>query len=215
MNGLRRIYSSISGPCMHDIRRLFTSNVRPIITYACGAWFIERGDKIDPNDRNPPCQAHSLPFMPFGIAQRHIDILDSLQSACLWSVSGSYYNVPGRVLEKEIFVHSIQIYLRTAAAASRARTVHTSTSKMLESRRTETLQPHCILRRAALAVDDSARKRMPEEDQPTTDEAWAVSRKRVELIREICHEKATQQNSALWDFYRIKYEKKIPINLQP
>ncbi|KAF4478276.1 hypothetical protein CGGC5_v014021 [Colletotrichum fructicola Nara gc5] len=71
---LKRISSSVMGPNLIDMRRLYITSVRPIITYACACWFVLADGK----------------GQQFRITKKLIARLDRLQRECLVNISGAY-----------------------------------------------------------------------------------------------------------------------------
>ncbi|KAF5517530.1 putative RNA-directed DNA polymerase from transposon X-element [Colletotrichum aenigma] len=106
---LKRISSSVMGPNLIDMRRLYITSVRPIITYACACWFVLADGK----------------GQPFRITKKLIARLDRLQRECLVEISGAYSQTPVMVLQKELNIEPIEVALHRIATAHRVRNTNT------------------------------------------------------------------------------------------
>ncbi|KAF5714860.1 hypothetical protein FMUND_7241 [Fusarium mundagurra] len=104
---MKRISGSTWGPDMYAIRQYYLTLIRPVITYACGAWFIKQREGV------------STP-LHFGLNKKVIGRLQSLQSECLRFVSGAYGCVAGTLLEKELFIENMWSILHSQATLQRA-----------------------------------------------------------------------------------------------
>ncbi|KAF3799822.1 Retrovirus-related Pol polyprotein [Colletotrichum gloeosporioides] len=106
---LKRISSSVMGPNLIDMRRLYITSVRPIITYACACWFVLADGK----------------GQQFRITKKLIARLDRLQRECLVNISGAYNQTPVMVLQKELNIEPIEVALHRIAMAHRVRNTNT------------------------------------------------------------------------------------------
>ncbi|KAF4907992.1 putative RNA-directed DNA polymerase from transposon X-element [Colletotrichum viniferum] len=106
---LKRISSSVMGPNLIDMRRLYITSVRPIITYACACWFVLADGK----------------GQQFRITKKLIARLDRLQRECLVEISGAYSQTPVMVLQKELNIQPIEVALHRIATAHRVRNTNT------------------------------------------------------------------------------------------
>ncbi|KAH9236382.1 hypothetical protein K456DRAFT_1945665 [Colletotrichum gloeosporioides 23] len=106
---LKRISSSVMGPNLIDMRRLYITSVRPIITYACACWFVLADGK----------------GQQFRITKKLIARLDRLQRECLVEISGAYNQTPVMVLQKELNIEPIEVALHRIATAHRVRNTNT------------------------------------------------------------------------------------------
>ncbi|PNP82879.1 hypothetical protein FNYG_03757 [Fusarium nygamai] len=104
---MKRISGSTWGPDMYAIRQYYLTLIRPVITYACGAWFIKQREGV------------STP-LHFGLNKKLIGRLQSLQSECLRFVSGAFGCVAGTLLEKELFIENMWSILHSQATLQRA-----------------------------------------------------------------------------------------------
>ncbi|EQB44609.1 hypothetical protein CGLO_16629 [Colletotrichum gloeosporioides Cg-14] len=106
---LKRISSSVMGPNLIDMRRLYITSVRPIITYACACWFVLADGK----------------GQQFRITKKLIARLDRLQRECLVNISGAYNQTPVMVLQKVLNIEPIEVALHRIAMAHRVRNTNT------------------------------------------------------------------------------------------
>ncbi|KAG5794596.1 hypothetical protein H9Q69_006358 [Fusarium xylarioides] len=104
---MKRISGSTWGPDMYAIRQYYLALIRPVITYACGAWFIKQREGVSTR-------------LNFGLNKKLIGRLQSLQSECLRFVSGAFGCVAGTLLEKELFIENMWSILHSQATLQRA-----------------------------------------------------------------------------------------------
>jgi hypothetical protein len=95
------------GPNLKKMRLLFLSKIRPVFTYACGAWFIrkERGDSK----------------VSYQINNKQMKRLEDVYTFCLRKISGAFYRTAPQVLEKEMFIENIWTVLYSQATLQRAK----------------------------------------------------------------------------------------------
>ena len=178
------------------MRLIYTSTIRPMITYACGAWFFESRD-ISDDEKNP-----KSPISKFSISQTNIDKLERLQAACLRFITGSYARSPREPLEKEMFIDSIQIYLSRMASSYRTRVVYTPTARALADVWTNQLHPYSVLRHHALKADNDIKHLFFAQHHIHANQRWEMPRQRSKAIARYFEQKAFRESSALWDCYR-------------
>ncbi|KAF5530693.1 hypothetical protein FPHYL_14043 [Fusarium phyllophilum] len=104
---MKRISGSTRGPDMYAIRQYYLALIRPVITYACGAWFIKQREGVSTR-------------LNFGLNKKLIGRLQSLQSECLRFVSGAFGCVAGTLLEKELFIENMWSILYSQATLQRS-----------------------------------------------------------------------------------------------
>ncbi|KAI1047149.1 hypothetical protein LB505_010119 [Fusarium chuoi] len=104
---MKRISGSTWGPDMYAIRQYYLTLIRPVITYACGAWFIKQREGVSTR-------------LNFGLDKKVIGRLQSLQSECLRFVSGAFGCVAGTLVEKELFIENMWTILHSRASLQRA-----------------------------------------------------------------------------------------------
>ncbi|KAF4977138.1 hypothetical protein FDECE_18391 [Fusarium decemcellulare] len=196
MRYLRRIAGATWGPSLVRMRQLYAMKIRPIITYACGAWFVF---------------SHQVQFI-WSLSKQQIHQLERLQHRCLrWvAAAGAFGNTCGKVLEKELHIESLEVLLDRLAMTQRA-TVLESPEHMLlvfirgrprPGRDARTHPYHeldafaSVLRAAALMHlvsvngEEDSRKR------------WANPIGRDAVIRAYAKQEATVRSAERWDQYR-------------
>ncbi|KAL7765738.1 hypothetical protein ACKLNR_003654 [Fusarium oxysporum f. sp. zingiberi] len=104
---MKRISGSTWGPDMYAVRQYYLTLIRPVITYACGAWFIKLHKCVSTR-------------LNFGLSTKVIDRLQSLQSECLRFVSGAFGRVAGILIEKELAIEGVWTILHSQATLQRA-----------------------------------------------------------------------------------------------
>ncbi|GJC99064.1 zinc knuckle [Colletotrichum higginsianum] len=118
MGWLKRMSTSVSGPNLHSMRHLYLTSVRPIISYACAAWFTLSAD----------------PKNPYPLKDGLIQRLDTLQTNCLRSIAGAFKTTSNLPLHKELNIPPIAVYLQEKATAHRARNYESDDYKLLLSK---------------------------------------------------------------------------------
>ena len=85
------------------MRRLYLTNIRPKLTYACATWFL----------RDPAAIGR--------LNNELVEKLERVQYQCLMQVAGAFSQTPGEYLLKELNIEPLEIHLRRCALAARAR----------------------------------------------------------------------------------------------
>lgn len=109
MKYLKRICKAHGGARLRTMRRLYLSKIRPIISYGCGAWFLDK-DMVRGN-------------LPFRLNKTCIEKLESIQYKCLVQISGAMEKTSRAMLQKELCIDSIQVFLGCQARAFHARSM--------------------------------------------------------------------------------------------
>ncbi|KAF4434882.1 hypothetical protein FACUT_7542 [Fusarium acutatum] len=109
---MKLISGSTSGPVMYAIRQNYLTLIRPVITYAYGAWFIKQCEGVSTR-------------LNFGLNKKVIDHLQSLQPECLRFVSDAFGCVAGILLKKELFIENMWTILHSQATLQRAMNLNT------------------------------------------------------------------------------------------
>ncbi|KAM0340115.1 hypothetical protein ACHAPU_010607 [Fusarium lateritium] len=104
------------------MRRFYVTKIRPVITYACGAWFVARRR----NDRST---------LSWSITMAQLEKLDALQAFCLRRISGAFGNTPIELLEKELHIEDIWTVLYTQATVQRAKSLLSPDQRLAVARR--------------------------------------------------------------------------------
>ncbi|OBS26020.1 hypothetical protein FPOA_06551 [Fusarium poae] len=106
---LSLISGATYGPPLTAMRVLFLTKVRPVMTYACGAWFVRRG----------PYDA----YIYRQITKGQMEKLEKAHTFSLRRISGAFGNTAGEILEKELFIPNIWSELHAQATVQRAKSL--------------------------------------------------------------------------------------------
>ncbi|KAF5648576.1 hypothetical protein F52700_892 [Fusarium sp. NRRL 52700] len=98
------------GPNLKTMRLFFISKIRPVFTYACGAWFIRR-EREEKKINN----------ISYQINDKQMKRLEDAYTFCLRKISGAFYHTAPQILEKEMFVENIWTVLHSQATLQRAK----------------------------------------------------------------------------------------------
>ena len=185
MARLKPVSGSIFGPKLDDMRTLYMTSVRPLISYACGAWYTE---------------GHAWSIHPLLIAE-----LEKIQHECLLTIAGAYKSTEYDVLLKELCIDSVGIYLRRTAAAFRARSINTPLDEMLRARRngvndTVVDHPYKLGDLTARLLLDSVRLRTA-----TVEPEFTKQTRLANAIKSATQEDAFSESSARWTRFRREY----------
>lgn len=104
----RHISRTQTGPKLSHMRQLYAAKVLPIFAYACGAWYIPRGE----------CTNYAL-------NAGYMERLEQINNDCVFDVSGAMWGTNSEILLKELHVHRISIFLEKTAISQRARELDT------------------------------------------------------------------------------------------
>ncbi|KAF4953635.1 hypothetical protein FGADI_5971 [Fusarium gaditjirri] len=107
MGYMRFISGPTWGPNLKKMRLFFISKIRPVFTYACGAWFIRRERGED--------------SISYQINNKQIKRLEKVYTFCLRKISGAFHRTASQVLEKEMFIENIWTVLYSQAHLQRAK----------------------------------------------------------------------------------------------
>ncbi|KAF5540085.1 hypothetical protein FNAPI_10626 [Fusarium napiforme] len=101
-----------TGPTLQTMRLYYLTMIRPVITYACGAWFLRQreGDQED-------CS------VKYGLKDYQIKQLVSLNKECLTKVSGAVLDTASEMMEKDLFVENIVTVLHSQASQQRVKSL--------------------------------------------------------------------------------------------
>ncbi|KAF5601665.1 uncharacterized protein FSUBG_8030 [Fusarium subglutinans] len=101
-----------TGPTLQTMRLYYLTMIRPVITYACGAWFLRQrgGDKGD-------CS------VKYGLNDDQIKQLVSLNKECLTKLSGAVLDTASEMMEKDLFVENIVTVLHSQASQQRVKSL--------------------------------------------------------------------------------------------
>ncbi|KAF3808262.1 hypothetical protein GCG54_00006881 [Colletotrichum gloeosporioides] len=196
LNQLKRMSTSVSGPNLLHMRQLYLSTIRPIISYACPAWFMLGNDSST----------------TYNFRQPYIHRLDNLQNECLVTVAGAYKKAPTVPLHKELHVDPIAVYLQRVAMSHRARNIFTDDYDLINTTSFPFKREMTFLKSHPYKIDyDHARELVEEAEQqlreskPGLADATLIDmdpRKRSQVVNRYIREQATLLSEHLWKAYR-------------
>ncbi|WAO89012.1 Reverse transcriptase domain-containing protein [Fusarium falciforme] len=199
MNHLLRISGSIWGPKLKTMKQLYVTKIRPIITYACGSWFIPIHKEVN-----------------WGISQKRLGILESLQYQCLLQISGAMRGTSRIVLEKELNIDSIRVTLCRLAATHRAKMIDTPDHDALVKARTslskpddDRAHPYTLLDLGGRHLRQRTWKGMVAElGEAKAAANWSDPKERNKALKAYCMGDTFRGSEAMWDEYRQKRAQK-------
>jgi hypothetical protein len=113
---MKRISGPTWGKTLWQMRQLYLTSIRPIIAYACGAWFSPPGENR----------------IKWRMTKNRMAQLESLQYHCLLVVSGAISGTSRQMLLTELGIPSLEVYLGQQAKIYRMRMIDTPESEELE-----------------------------------------------------------------------------------
>ncbi|KAH7020482.1 hypothetical protein EDB80DRAFT_821479 [Ilyonectria destructans] len=207
MRYFQRISGSIWGLSLAAARRVYLAKIRPIISYACGVWFIHSSVKNT--------------TLRWRLSKKNMKLLDDLQSACLKKMSGALGRCSPRVLEKELNIENIHVFLSRAAMSDRAKTMGvTSSYPYVNGAHVERKQyapqtsPYQVLNGETKELCVRARRLLEEncKKQSSGDEnvwlsKWLDPQTRKKAIGTCAKQEGIERSARLWDKYRKDRER--------
>ena len=170
------------------------TKIQPIIAYACDAWFVHPGDS-----------GHK---MHFGISDKALRKLESLQLQCLRQVSGAMKGTSRIVMEKELHIESIKVFLFKRATTSRIRALHSPETALLTRMRNKLTigpkhhHPYHILDNLARRYEDEARCRLERlHGKVDANKKWSSPEGRNKAIKDWSKDHAATWSAKLWISY--------------
>ncbi|KPM39835.1 hypothetical protein AK830_g6718 [Neonectria ditissima] len=200
---LQRICGYIWGPPLASMRQFYMTKIRPVFFYACGAWFMHLED------------AH----LPRGLGQKYLGILTSLQYECLLQVSGAMAKTSRMVLEKELNIESIDVFLNRLAIIHRARALSDPGYGVMDLIANPTFlslsksHPYNALQKVAKEVELEARAKFSQH-QGGVDQSgkgkrtWSDPIARRNAIRACCKRRGQAICAERWKKYQESHAKK-------
>ncbi|KAF7678753.1 hypothetical protein GT037_004134 [Alternaria burnsii] len=194
LRALLRVTGTTWGRSLHDMRELYRTTIIPIITYGCGAWYVDATN--EPNRGN----------LPKYLLQR----LENLQYSCLMQISGAFHRTAAKILEKELFIEPLVVTLARLSIAHRVRSyydddsVHSRLAREERHSKEEVkTHPYQILDREACSVERASlaflRQRKTAEQ---ADKDWTNRNKRRKAINVYLEQWAFFQSAYIWNEYR-------------
>ncbi|KAF5593717.1 hypothetical protein FPANT_5083 [Fusarium pseudoanthophilum] len=206
----RRISGANWGMTLEKTRQYYICKIRPVISYACAAWFVWR-----PHSPGLPSLCRSLP--PGQIAR-----LEKLQYKCIKLLSGAIHGTPRCVLQKECFIDAIEVFLYRMSMSCRAKSLkvrpndfwfnkppeHEEDGRFHDKFHKYDENAFEILNREARVLVQQAGKRFQDTwkcpPETTVLEAWRNPVNRNRAIRRRAILQATETSKGTWDPERNK-----------
>ncbi|CAH0002271.1 unnamed protein product [Clonostachys byssicola] len=113
---MKRISGPTWGKTLWQMRQLYLTSIRPIISYGCGAWFSPPGENR----------------IKWRLTKHRMAQLETLQYRCLLAVSGAMNGTSRETLLTELGIPSLEVYLGQQAKMYRTRMLDTPEYKELE-----------------------------------------------------------------------------------
>ncbi|KAF4999739.1 hypothetical protein FDECE_11418 [Fusarium decemcellulare] len=207
---LGRTSGSIWGPCLKTMKRLYVTKIRPIITYACGAWFMS----------NPSGK------MRWGLTQKLLASLESLQYQSLLKIAGAMKGTSRHMLEKELNIDSIAVTLNRIATVQRATAIAKAICTEKRGQEPRTLSdrvedcpseesspdhPYAVLGHFAKDLASRAKQLIEDENdlkgkhKIDAKKDWSEPEIRAKTISACAQADAFKKSSSLWEDYCGKY----------
>lgn len=202
---LSLISGSTWGPDLHTMRKLYLTKIRPVFTYACGAWFIRR--------------RHGESKLRWPFCQELVNKLEALQSFCLHKISGAFIRTGGQILEKELNIQDIGTLLHSQASVQRAKAIFAADNRWRNRTRVlknEHKNPSIVLFNDARSLTDCAFARLlastNDDDAQQANERVMDEKKRTKLIKNYAHHLATGDCKKGWMDYVQKRRAERALN---
>ncbi|EGU79108.1 hypothetical protein FOXB_10396 [Fusarium oxysporum f. sp. conglutinans Fo5176] len=183
MNDIARISSTTAGPNVISMRRLYITTVRPIISYACGAWFIYGWDTS------------------FRLAKAVTKPLTSIESYCLRRITGALNGSASETLNKEAYVENILVFLNRVATTQRASALKSPGHETLVKFRQHGRDPSEYGDHPYHALDIGARRLLGKAESSANASLPGLTPVVKHHMRKIAMEDSEAQSSFLWDEY--------------
>ncbi|KAF5619777.1 hypothetical protein F52700_11605 [Fusarium sp. NRRL 52700] len=206
----RRISGANWGMTLEKTRQYYICKIRPVISYACAAWFVWR-------KHEPGLTGLHKPLPPGQIAR-----LQKLQYKCIMLLSGAIRASPGLVLEKECYIDSIEVFLYRMSMSCRAKSLkvrprdfwfnklpeHDEDGRLHEKGHAYDESALDVLNRLARVLVGDAGKRFQDTwkcpPKTTVLEAWRNPVNRNRAIRQQAIQQATKTSEGIWKAHLAK-----------
>ncbi|RKL27451.1 hypothetical protein BFJ72_g13152 [Fusarium proliferatum] len=204
------------GMTLEKTRQYYVCKIRPVISYACAAWFVWR-----PHEPGLPGLHRSLPA-------GQIARLQKLQYKCIKLLSGAIRGTAQIFLEKECYIDSIEIFLYRVSRSCRAKSLklrphdfwfnkvpqHHEDGRFHEKFHDYNESAFNVLQRNARVLVKEAGERFQDTwkcpPKTTVLEAWRNPANRNRAIRQQAIRQATEASKVIWkDHRRERKETKV------
>ncbi|KAF4955000.1 hypothetical protein FSARC_11969 [Fusarium sarcochroum] len=196
LNHVKKIMGNVWGLSLDAARLIFISKIRNTIAYACAVWFV-----------HSQSQELSQP-----LHSKLIERLEKLYYECLVTVSGALNRTSQRMLEKELNIESLRIFLYRTAMAFRAKTLEVSVCDPYIKEPCHPTDPrermptdYELLDEEAFRLCDDARKHLfarEGNDESKFLVKWMDPDRRKAAINQQAKREAAEKSAELWDNYR-------------
>lgn len=182
-------------PVVGKVLEKIVTKIRPIISYACPAWFMH----IDGVD------------LKYGITEGLIEKLESLQYQCLVQISGAMKYTSRQVLEKELNVESVRVFLCRLGASQRARALSDPDHGMILQITTpprweplsDAVHPYRILENISQLLKAETLRKLHELNEPSeVSKIWSDPTRQKKAINSHVAHKGQEWSAKLWTSYR-------------
>lgn len=218
----RRISGANWGMTLEKTRQYYICKIRPVISYACAAWFVWRPYRPD------------LPGLHRSLPPGQIARLQKLQYKCIKLLSGAIRGTARVVLEKECYIDSIEIFLYRMSRSCRAKSLkvrphdfwfnkvpqHDEDGRFHHGKFHDYNESAFdVLQRNARVLVKEAGERFQDtwKCPPTTTvlEAWIIPANRNRAIRQQAIRQATEASKAIWEAHRRERKDTKTTTYQP
>ncbi|KLP08446.1 Uncharacterized protein Y057_13792 [Fusarium fujikuroi] len=217
----RRISGANWGMTLEKTRQYYICKIRPVISYACAAWFVWR-----PYKPGLPGLHRSLP--PGQIAR-----LQKLQYKCIKLLSGAIRGTAQVVLEKECYIDSIEFFLYRMSRSCHAKSLevrchdfwfnkvpqHDEDGRFHEKFHDYNESAFDVLQRNARVLVKEAGERFQDtwKCPPTTTvlESWIIPANRNRAIRQQAIRQAAEVSKVIWEAHRRERKDTKTTTYQP
>lgn len=196
-----RLSGSTWGASLSKMRTLYIIKIRPILSYACAAWWVPRlpGQKIS-----------------YCATKGNIQRLERVQGRCLLKIAGAMSSKTSRlVLRKELHIESMEVFLErtvlaqwTREAGSLWRREFQADLKGRVSSSRHRYHPYYHMHKYAMRLREEAKMELLESDAAATPERleeklaqWDNPVSRSQIINRFAKQRAERQSQKEWHHY--------------
>lgn len=177
-----------TGPKLSHMRQLYAAKVLPIFAYACGAWYIPRGECTN-----------------YAVNASYVERLERINNGCLHDISGAMPRTSNEVLFKELHIHRISIFLEKTAISQRARELDTPQhaemcrirAEAWSGKRSNPEKGHPYHR-----CDSSARRLLDGAPKSRPGNGNLIHRNRVKRVTD---KRAEEASRAAWEDHKVTF----------
>ncbi|KAF5634256.1 hypothetical protein F52700_5978 [Fusarium sp. NRRL 52700] len=212
-NNAIRHFRTLAGPTwgmrLKKTRTFYMSKIRPIISYACAAWFLH-------------CPGRRIPW---SLKQKQIDRLQTLQYKCLLLISGGIRSTCGDMVLKEINIEGIREFLCRMSLSSRARELQVRNKDVWFEKSSKPpwdknyhVTAYQILDQEAYKLTGRSANYFRKRHKGTDEEAlkaWKIPAKRNDAVKKQAKYEAEAKCASSWITYRRQRTAKVRTTHRP